>query len=111
MTAIQSAGVNDFSVSHDRIKNETSVRCYGGSVTLTPTNPLLPPFTLSLQATLAPLVVAAGVENGEIILAIAVMSILAMAPLSTLLIEVTCRSLLHKTEPSGLGEAVVNIPG
>jgi NhaP-type Na+/H+ or K+/H+ antiporter len=55
----------------------------------------------TVQATLAPLVVAAGVENGEIILAIAVMSILVMAPLSTILIEFTYRKLLNRDAPEG----------
>ena len=48
----------------------------------------------TVQATLAPLVVALGVENGEIILAIAVMSILVMAPVATIIIEFTYRRLL-----------------
>ena len=54
----------------------------------------------TVQATLAPLVVALGVENGEIILAIAVMSILVMAPLATVLIEFTYRRLLVQAGPA-----------
>ena len=54
----------------------------------------------TVQATLAPLVVAQGVENGETILAIAVMSILVMAPLATVLIEFTYRRLLVQANPT-----------
>jgi NhaP-type Na+/H+ or K+/H+ antiporter len=64
----------------------------------------------TVQATLAPLVVALGVENGEIILAIAVMSILVMAPLSTLLIEFTYRRLLNRAEPDGAVEGFADVP-
>jgi NhaP-type Na+/H+ or K+/H+ antiporter len=64
----------------------------------------------TVQATLAPLVVAAGVENGEIILAIAVMSILVMAPLSTILIEFTYRRLLNKAKPVGSPEGLADSP-
>jgi NhaP-type Na+/H+ or K+/H+ antiporter len=64
----------------------------------------------TVQATLAPLVVAAGVENGEIILAIAVMSILVMAPLSTILIEFTYRRLLNRAESDGSVEGLANVP-
>lgn len=51
-----------------------------------------------MQATLAPLVVAFGVENGETILAIAVMAILVMAPVASLIIEFTYRKLLNQVE-------------
>ena len=50
----------------------------------------------TVQATLAPLVVAAGIENGETILAIAVMSILVMAPVATIAIEYSHRRLLRR---------------
>ena len=53
----------------------------------------------TVQATLAPLVVAYGVQNGETILAIAVMSILVMAPVASLIIEFTYRKLLNQAEP------------
>ena len=65
----------------------------------------------TVQATLAPLVVATGVENGEIILAIAVMSILVMAPVATIIIEFTYRRLLNKTEPDGPVEGFADAPG
>jgi NhaP-type Na+/H+ or K+/H+ antiporter len=54
----------------------------------------------TVQATLAPLVVALGVANGQVILAIAVMSILVMAPVATLIIEFTYRKLLNRVELS-----------
>ena len=56
----------------------------------------------TVQATLAPLVVAAGVENGQTILAIAVMSILVMAPAATIAIEFTYRQLLVQIVPSAV---------
>ena len=54
----------------------------------------------TVQATLAPLVVAAGVQNGQTILAIAVMSILVMAPAATIAIEFTYRQLLVQVGPA-----------
>jgi len=60
----------------------------------------------TVQATLAPLVVAAGVESGQTILAIAVMSILVMAPVASLAIEFTYRRLLHQSDQT-VGETVV----
>ena len=48
----------------------------------------------TVQATLGPLVIAYNVTNGETILAIAVMSILVMAPAATLAIEFTYKRLL-----------------
>ena len=53
----------------------------------------------TVQATLAPLVVAAGVQNGELILSIAVMSILLMAPIAALAIEFSHQRLLTKVQP------------
>jgi hypothetical protein len=53
-----------------------------------------------VQATLGPLGVAHGVQNGQTILAIAVMAILVMAPVATLIIEFTCRKLPNQVEPS-----------
>ena len=62
----------------------------------------------TVQATLAPLVVAAGVENGQTILAIAVMSILVMAPAATLAIEFTYRKLLKQAEPTTVAAEPAN---
>jgi hypothetical protein len=47
VTAIQLVGANDFSVAHDQDANQTTVRCYDGSVILVPENPTLPPIALS----------------------------------------------------------------
>ena len=54
----------------------------------------------TVQATLGPLVVALGVQNGETILSIAVMAILVMAPVATIAIEFTYRKLLVQAETS-----------
>jgi len=48
----------------------------------------------TVQATLAPLVVALGIANGETILAIAVMAILLMSVIASLAIQYSYRSLL-----------------
>lgn len=47
VTTIMSDGVNDFSVAHDQLTNQTSVGCYYGSLILVPKNPTLPPIALS----------------------------------------------------------------
>ena len=47
VTVLQSDGTNDFSVAHDQAANQTTVRCYNGSVILIPKNPTLPPIPLS----------------------------------------------------------------
>ncbi len=44
--AIRSDGANTVSVDHDPQANRTTVSCYSGSLTLTPKNSSLPPFTL-----------------------------------------------------------------
>jgi len=46
-TVLQSDGANDFSIRHDQASNQTTVRCYNGSVILIPKNPTLPPIPLS----------------------------------------------------------------
>jgi hypothetical protein len=46
-TTLQSNGINDFSVAHNQVANQTTVRCYNGSVILVPENPTLPPIALS----------------------------------------------------------------
>ena len=55
----------------------------------------------TVQATLAPLVVALGITNGETILAIAVMSILTMSVLASVAIELTYRRLLQPPGTTG----------
>ena len=45
-TSIISEGANDFSVAHDQLANQTTVRCYNGSMILLPTNPDLSPIAL-----------------------------------------------------------------
>ena len=54
--------------------------------------------------------VTLGVENGGIILAIAVMSILVMAPLSTILIEFTYRRLLNRAATEGSIDGLADVP-
>jgi len=53
----------------------------------------------TVQATLGPLVVALGVQNGETILSIAVMAILIMAPVTSIAIEFSYRKLLSQAVP------------
>jgi NhaP-type Na+/H+ or K+/H+ antiporter len=59
----------------------------------------------TVQATLGPLVIANGIQNGETILAIAVMAILVMAPVAGIAIEFSYRKLLNQAEPSTLAAA------
>jgi len=59
----------------------------------------------TVQATLAPLVVALGITNGETILAIAVLAILTMSVLASVGIELTYRRLLSPPEISATERA------
>lgn len=46
VATVESVGAKDFSVSHDPDAGVTTIICFLGSITVTPANPALPPFTL-----------------------------------------------------------------